>query len=417
MRKDRHHDAVIVGGGLAGLVTALSLAHYGARVALIDRESRTTRLEERFDGRTSAVAYANFRMMSRLGLGERLAPHAQPIRTIMITDGKVASLPGKGGAGPFWLQFLDTDLKGRPEGEPLGWMLENRHMRLALFEAIARHPGAIDVYDCSQVVSHTRAPSGVEVTLGDGQRLCGDLLIAADGVASGLAKAARIRRLEWSYGQSALVATIAHEKPHDAAAYEHFLPGGPFAILPLTEHRSSIVWTEKDQLARALHALDDHDFLNELNRRLGDFLGPLQLASPRWVYPLHLSMAEDFAAERLVLVGDAARKIHPIAGQGFNLGLKDAAALGQSIGEGLKAGLHAGDHEILARYQRWRRFDSVSLVASTDLFTRLYSNDIAPVRLARGLGMSALRALPVARNLFTRHAGAEIGDLPELLKA
>lgn len=410
------YDVAIVGGGLAGLATALALADAGARVAIIERQSKVTRLDTAFDGRTSAISYANFRMFDRLGVGSVMREGAEPIHRILITDGRPASRPGKDGPGAFWLSFLDQELTNRPDAEPLGWMLENRTMRAALIDALEAHD-AVTIHDEVSVTRHEVGGAVARLTLSHGEELVASLLVAADGAHSPLADAAGIRRLQWSYGQTALVVTVHHERPHNGIAHEYFLPSGPFAILPMTGQRASIVWTEKDTLAAALGRLDDTAYLAELTRRFGDFLGTLSLAAPRFAYPLGLSLAEELVADRLALVGDAARRIHPIAGQGFNLGLKDAAALADCVRDGLHAGLDAGDGEILARYQRWRRFDSVTMALATDVFTRLFSNDIGPVRLVRGLGMSALRHAAPARNFFTRTAGAETGDLPSLLRA
>jgi 2-octaprenyl-6-methoxyphenol hydroxylase len=241
--------------------------------------------------------------------------------------------------------------------------------------------------------------------------------VGAEGQTSLVREAMGVRVVGWDYPQSGLVATVAMEQPHQGVAHEYFLPSGPFAILPLTENRASLVWTERTAAAKAAMALDAETFEAEMRRRFGDFLGEVRVIGPRFSYPLGLRVADSFVASRAALLGDAARRIHPIAGQGFNLGLKDAAALADVLAEAHGVGLDVGGLDVLERYQRWRRFDSVMLAAATDLFNRLYSNDIPPVRFARDLGMAAVDRLPFARRLFTRDAGADLGELPSLLRA
>jgi len=270
----------------------------------------------------------------------------------------------------------------------------------------------------SDLVASVRfEPAHGVVLLKDGTELTGKLVIGAEGRKSLVRDAIGVRTVGWSYRQNGLVATVRHEKPHNGIAHEYFLPSGPFAILPLTGNRASLVWTERRAAAEAAIALGPEIFEAEVRRRFGDFLGEVHVEGPRFTYPLELRVAERFVAPRAALMGDAARRVHPIAGQGFNLGLKDAAALSDVLGEALHVGLDPGALDVLERYQTWRRFDSVALAAATDVFNRLYSNDLAPVRFARDLGMAAVNRLGVARRLFSRDAGADLGELPSLLRA
>ena len=408
-------DLLIIGGGLAGLATALACAHEGLSAIVIDAAPAQARLDAGFDGRASAIAYANFRMFDRLGVGPAMREEAQPIHSILVTDGRAPDGLRGGGPGPTFLHFNRRELDDREEGEPLGFMVENRHMRAVLLKAAAAHD-AITLIAPAKAAGFQFDPAGARVTLEDGRTLAAELIIAADGAGSAAREAAKIGVTGWGYGQDGIVATVAHERPHEGVAHECFLPGGPFAILPLTENRASLVWTEPTKAAGAAIALEPELFTAEVRRRFGDFLGAIEVLEPRWRYPLGLQIADRFVAERCALVGDAARRIHPIAGQGFNLGLKDGAALSETLGDAVRVGLSIGGADVLERYESWRRFDSVTLAVATDVFTRLYSNDVAPVRLMRDLGMAAVNQVPLARRLFTRHAGADLGELPRLLR-
>jgi len=408
-------DVVIVGGGMAGLAGALAIAHAGLDVAVIDALEPDTQVAPEFDGRASAIAYANFRMLNRLGVGARLTPDAQRIEQIVVSDGRAPDGLRRGGPGPAFLHFDRHELDDRPDGEPLGYMVENRHMRAALLAAVGEAE-RVHHRAPAMVASVAFEPGHGVVRLKDGTELTANLVIGAEGRMSLVRDAMGVRTVGWPYGQNGLVATVVHEKPHNGIAHEYFLPSGPFAILPLTGNRASLVWTERRRAAQAAIALGEEIFEAEVRRRFGDFLGEVRVEGPRFTYPLELRVAERFVAPRAALMGDAARRVHPIAGQGFNLGLKDAAALSDVLGEALHVGLDPGALDVLERYQTWRRFDSVALAAATDVFNRLYSNDFAPVRFARDLGMAAVNRLGVARKLFSRDAGADLGELPSLLR-
>jgi 2-octaprenyl-6-methoxyphenol hydroxylase len=267
-----------------------------------------------------------------------------------------------------------------------------------------------------QVAGVARGPAKVEIGLAGGGRILAPICVAADGRNSALRAAAGIKCVSWDYRQTGIVCTVAHERPHRGTAQERFLPAGPFAILPMTGNRSSLVWTERADLAPAILALAADEFLAELALRFGDHLGRLSVVGPRWSYPLSLHHAESYVDRRLVLVGDAAHGIHPIAGQGLNLGLRDVAALAEVLVDAGRLGLDLGQADVLERYQRWRRVDVLSLSAVTDLLNRLFSNDIAPVKLVRDLGLAAVNALPPLKRVFMRHAMGSTGTLPRLLQ-
>jgi 2-octaprenyl-6-methoxyphenol hydroxylase len=402
----KHADVVIAGGGLVGLPLGLALAQGGLKTIVADAAPVSRVLDPRFDGRVSALAYASVRMLKALGVWEGLAPDAQPIHEILVTDGK----PDQP-TSPFSLHFDAAEVGAAA----LGHIAENRHIRAALYAAVERAAN-LELLAPAAVKSATVDAGGAVVTLANGEEIRAALVIAADGRESPLRAEAGIGVIGWSYPQTGIVATVEHEKPHNGVAYEHFLPSGPFAILPMTGNRSSLVWTEAKAKAPALLALDEARFNEELARRFGGHLGKTRAAGPRWSYPLSFHLARDFVRPRLALAGDCAHGIHPIAGQGLNLGLKDAAALAEVLLDAGRLGQDIGTLDTLKRYERWRRFDSFTLAASTDALNRLFSNDIAPLRHLRDLGIGIVDAIGPARRFFMRHAGGDIGKLPRLMK-
>jgi 2-octaprenyl-6-methoxyphenol hydroxylase len=277
-------------------------------------------------------------------------------------------------------------------------------------------PSNLSLIAPTAVTQLENAPGGVIARLGNGTRIKAALAVAADGRDSKLRAEMGIGVIGWSYPQTGIVATVAHERPHNGVAYEHFLPSGPFAILPMTEIRSSLVWTEDKNKAPAMLALDAAGFDAEVARRFGPHLGATHVVGGRWSYPLSFHLARDFVRPRFALAGDCAHGIHPIAGQGLNLGLKDAAALAETLLDAARLGRDIGALDTLKRYERWRRFDSLALAASTDALNRLFSNDIAPLRHLRDLGLGIVDAVGPARRFFMRHAGGDVGKLPKLLK-
>ncbi len=413
MNKNFDADVLIGGGGLVGPTLALALDQIGLKVAVIDASRPQETLAPSFDGRAFAIAFASYRMWRALGMGEALDQVAQPIEKIMVTDGRLDRGGRGGGPSLLHLYFDRQELHGHDE--PLGLMLEARHVRLALDAAIKAKP-SIKMIQPMSVTALARDPAGVTATLSNGERLRAPLLVGADGRRSFVRQAVGIRTIGWNYPVTAIVATVQHQKPHGAVAHEYFLPDGPFAILPLKGERSNIVWAEKRKAADALLAMSEADFLIEMKRRFGDFLGELSLEGPRFGYPLSLQLAERMIDDRVALAGDSAHGIHPLAGQGLNLGLKDCAALAECIADGVGVGLDPGDVTILERYQRWRRFDNITMALGMEFFDKLFSNDIAPLRAVRGLGLAAVNAVGPARRFFMKYAGGAAGDLPKLLK-
>lgn len=399
-------DLVIIGGGLVGLSLASALGSVGFRVAVIDRDDPADQQDEGFDGRVSALALASCRMLDALGLWAPLRPDAEPIRDIRVTDGEA----------PVVLHFDHRELG---QG-PLGHIVENRALRRVLSDRVPAMDG-VDLFAPAMVEELAIGPDAVRIRLKDGRRLAAALVIGADGRASLVRRQAGIAQTRWAYGQTAIVTTVCHALPHEGVAEERFLPAGPFAILPLPDdeegrHRSSLVWTEREDRAPGFLALEADDFDREIARRFGDHLGPVHALGPRWRYPLELSLAECFIGPRLALVGDAAHTIHPIAGQGLNLGLRDAAALAECLAEGMRLGLDPGDATMLHAYQRWRRFDTVALAATTDLLNRLFSNGCGPIAGLRDLGLALANRIGPARRGFMREAMGLGGDLPRLLR-
>ncbi|MDO5621476.1 MAG: UbiH/UbiF/VisC/COQ6 family ubiquinone biosynthesis hydroxylase [Paracoccus sp. (in: a-proteobacteria)] len=399
-------DVIIAGGGLNGPALGLALAQAGLRVAIVDAQPARDRAGDAFDGRAYALALASQRLLAALGLWRDLAAKAQEIRKVQAEDGHAGS-----GPGPFGLHFDGAEI----EETRVGYMLEDRHLYRALLAAMQAAPGLTHIPE-TQVTGQETAPGGIRVTLSDGRSLTAALLVGADGRRSGVAERAGIRRTGWDYGQTALVAALDHELPHNGTAYQFFMPSGPLAILPLPENRSSIVWSVRRDEAAFIAALPDDAFLDTLRPRFGDFLGPITLAGPRFSYPLNLTLANSYIADRVALVGDAAHGVHPIAGQGLNLGLRDVAALAESVVDAHRRGEDIGFATTLDRYQGWRRFDATTLALGMDTVNRLFSNDNPLLRAARGLGMGMVDAIPPLRRRFMRQAaGLTLDPMPRLM--
>jgi len=399
-------EILIVGGGLNGPVLALALAASGIGSVVLDARPREEVADPDFDGRAYALAAGSRKLLAALGLWGGLAARAQPIAEIKISDGR----PGEG-AGPFFLHFHGQEID---EG-PMGHILEDRFLRAALLAAIDAEP-LVDYRPGARVSGQSVAPGGAAVTLADGEALRGALIVACDGRESAVARRAGIARRGRDYRQTSLVAAVAHERPHGGIAHQFFMPAGPLAILPLPGNRSSIVWTETSERAAAIAALDDAGSLAALRPRFGDFLGALRLEGVRFSYPIGLSLAERLTAPRVALVGDAAHGIHPLAGQGLNLGLRDVATLAEVLTAAARRGEDLGSPDVLARYARWRGFDVAALAAATDGLNRLFSNDNPLLRLGRGLGLGLVGRLPALRRALIGEAAGLSGDLPQLLR-
>lgn len=393
---------MIVGGGLNGPCLAIALAQAGIASTLIDAQTPDAFQDPGFDGRCYALAHSTMRMLAALGLWDELAGDAQPILGIKASDGRAGE-----GPSPHYLHFDHADLE---EG-PMGFIVEDRHLRARLWRGVAER---------SEITYHP----GTEVTgqepgsvaLSTGETLHGAVVIGADGRGSRTAMRAGIKRMAWGYGQTALVAALAHEMPHHGIAHQYFMPAGPLAILPLTGNRCSIVWSEKSEEAERILALPEAAFIDHLKPRFGSFLGEIRPAGRRYSYPLGLSLTERFVAPRVALVGDAAHGVHPIAGQGLNLGFRDVAALAQTLSEAKRRGEDLGSAAVLRRYQSWRRFDTAALAVATDSFNRLFSNDNPVLRAARDAGMGLINAMPPVKRAFMRQAAGLNGPLPRLLR-
>jgi len=399
-------DILIVGGGLNGPALALAMAQTAHSVTVIDALDVATRQDDGFDGRSYALALASQRLLAAIGIWDRISDTAQPMLEIKVTDGRAGE-----GPSPFWMHFDHAEIE---EG-PMGYMVEDRFLRRAFLEAMAADDRITHVSG-KTVVAQDVTANAASVTLDDGTRLTGRILVGSDGRRSGTAQRAGIKRTGWGYGQTALVCAVAHEKPHDGVAHQFFMPPGPLAILPLTGNRSSIVWSETDAEARRINALDDEAYLEVLRPRFGSFLGEISLAGKRFTYPLNLTLANSFVADRIALIGDAAHGVHPIAGQGLNAGLRDVAALAETLTLAARRGEDIGGVQVLQRYQQWRRFDTATLAVATDAFNRLFSNDNPLLRAARDVGMGVVNALPGLRRGFIREAAGLTGDLPKLMQ-
>jgi 2-octaprenyl-6-methoxyphenol hydroxylase len=395
-------DVLIVGGGFVGLALACGLADSAITSVVVEAGDPRAALTRSFDARASAIALTSRRLLNSIGVWPKLASRAAPMLEIRVSEDSSRL-------------FLHYDHREVGD-EPFGHMLENRVLRRALLERAEELP-ALRLLAPAATATLERREDGVEARLYDGTRIRAALVVAADGRGSRVRDEAGIRVTRWAYRQSAIVTTVEHERSHDFVAHEHFLPEGPFAILPLLpETRSSIVWTERAEVAPAIMTLDDNAFTVQLCRRFGGFLGDVRPVGRRFCYPLSLQYAAAASGRRLALVGDALHAMHPIAGQGLNMGLRDVAALIDVVADAAAAGGDPGSRAALARYERWRRFDNMLMLATTDALNRLFSNDFAPLRLARDIGLAAVDRAPPLKRFFMRHAMGMMGDLPRRMR-
>ena len=398
-------DLLILGGGLVGMALALTAAKKGLSSHVVDRADPAELTAEGFDGRASAISTASWNLFGNIGLSGTLEPHACPIASIAVTDGM---RPGR------------IDFQPGPQEGSLGRMFANRTLRLALFEAAGAEP-LIAWYPRAEVVHRERGEFAVTATLADGTRLEASLMVGAEGRNSPTREDAGIAVAKWDYRHRAIVTVLGHDKPHENVAWEIFYPAGPFALLPLLDtpegkHRSALVWTVAERDAAGVLALSDRAFTAEVEKKMHAFFGAVTVEGPRSSYPLGFHHTAKITAQRLALVGDAAHGIHPIAGQGLNLGLRDVGALVEVIAEGMRLGLDPGDAQLLARYERWRGLDSFMVALATDGLTRLFG---IPGRLPsaiRRFGMGVIQRTPALKHWFMDEARGVSGKLPELLK-
>lgn len=398
-------DLVILGGGLVGMTLALAAARKGISSHVVDRADPAELTAEGFDGRASAISTASWNLFENIGLAPLLAPHGCPIESIAVTD---AMKPGR------------IDFRPEPHEGSLGVMFANRQLRLALFEAAKGEP-LIDWHARSEVVERERGEFGVSATLADGRRLQGSLMIAAEGRNSPTREEAGIAVARWDYRHRAVITVLTHARPHEGVAWEIFYPAGPFALLPMLDkpdgsHRSALVWTVNERDAAGVLALSDRAFVAEVEKRMHGLYGAIAVDGPRSSYPLGFHHTAKITAKRLALVGDAAHGLHPIAGQGLNVGLRDVGALVEVIVDGKRLGLDPGDAQLLARYERWRGLDTFTVALATDGLTRLFG---VPGRLPsaiRRLGMGLVQRTPTLKQWFMNEARGVSGRLPELLR-
>ena len=399
-------DVLIAGGGFAGLTLAIALRQaLGPSFGVIVADPALGRSHDA-DERASAIVAAARRLFEAIGVWDAVAAQAQPILDMVVTDSRLADA-----TRPVFLTF-GGDIE---PGEQFAHMIENRHLVAAL-EDKARDCGVELLTGAVKETGGGEHPGRIVATLADGGTIAARLLVAADGARSTIRQAAGIATHGWNYGQSAIVINVAHERDHNGRAEEHFLPAGPFAILPLTGRRSSIVWTERTDEAQRIVALSDEEFHAELEQRFKLHLGELKVIGARRVHPLGFFVARSFIADRIALAGDAAHVIHPIAGQGLNMGLKDVAALAEVIVDAARLGLDPGSQNVLEQYQRWRRFDTMAMGFATDGLNRLFSNRSDVLRLARDVGLGMVERLPGLKRLFIREAAGLVGDVPKLLR-
>ncbi|WP_176084970.1 ubiquinone biosynthesis hydroxylase [Martelella sp. HB161492] len=397
-------DMIVVGGGYVGLSVAVAIKNAAPHLDVSLMEAAPEHVWEK-DQRASAIIAAAVSMLKTLGLWDEIREHAQPINDMIVTDSKTAD-PVR----PVFLTFADNSATSAPFAHMIPNVVMVRALRRAADDL------GIEIRHAASVTAFENEGGRAKITLADGETVETRLVVACDGVRSKLRDMAGIKTVRFDYGQSGIVTTIAHERPHNGRAEEHFLPAGPFAILPLTGNRSSLVWTERTADAERLVESDDLIFEAELERRFGHHLGPLTLAGGRRAFPLGLTLARAFIAPRLALAGDAAHGIHPISGQGLNLGFKDVAALAETIVEADRMGFDIGAMDTLERYQAWRRFDTVRMGMTTDVLNRLFSNDIGPVRLARDIGLGLVDRMPGLKRYFIEEAAGRASHaMPKLL--
>lgn len=403
---DDKRDLLILGGGLVGMTLALAAARSGLSSHVVDRADPAELTAEGFDGRASAISTASWNLFTNIGLAPALEPHGCPIESIAVTD-----------------QLKPGRIDFRPEAHEgsLGRMFANRTLRLALFEAAEIEP-LIAWHAKTEVIARERGEHGVSAMLADGRVVRAALMVGAEGRLSPTREGAGVKVAQWQYGHRAIIAGLVHEKPHDGVAWEIFYPTGPFALLPMRDgedgsHRSALVWTVDEKDAAGTLKLSDRAFLAEVEKRMGDVFGEIRSVGARSSFPLGFHHTARITERRLALVGDAAHGIHPIAGQGLNLGLRDVGALTEVLAEGVRLGLDPGDAQLLARYERWRGLDSFMVALATDGLTRLFGVPGRTASAVRRFGMAGVQRVPALKHWFMDEARGVSGDVPELMRA
>lgn len=385
----KNYDVIIVGAGLVGMSMALALARVGLNVSVIEKTNINTQFEPEFDGRVSAIALGSQRILNDIGAWEFMQAHAEPILDIRVTDG----------ATPFFLHYDHNEIGD----DPFGYIIENRYIRHGLHQAAARLKN-LTLVDNFTIKTLVQTAHNATITGINNETLQANLLIAADGKVSQARELAGIGVTTWDYGQTAIVCTIEHTLPHHGLAQERFFPVGPFAVLPMLNNKSSLVWVEPNDRVKLYLELSEEEFTQEIIQRVGGYLGDIKTIGRRFSYPLSLLHAKKYVAQRMAVIGDAAHGMHPIAGQGVNLGFRDVAVLAELISKQYSLGLDIGGEDILANYASLRNFDNVSMLAITDILNRLFSNNIIPLRAARDIGLWTIGKLPIVKKLFMQHA-------------
>ena len=402
---EKTYDIIIGGGGIIGSMMALALADQGLKIALIDVNPLSLKTELDFDGRAYALSLSTFKMLSILKLWEDLRLNVQPILDIKVSDGIAGH-----GASPLHMHFNSREM----ESGPIGFMVEDRFLRQALIAKLLSNK-TISTFFENKIVSQEVKPGYIKLELENRSTVVGKILIGADGRESMTAERSGIKRNFHNYKQTSLVCAVSHELDHFGEAHQFFMPGGPLAILPLIKGRSSIVWTEKSELAVQMSSLSEKDFLNQLQIRFGNFRGEIRLQGRRYAFPLALSIAKDIVSERVVLIGDAAHALHPIAGQGLNLGMRDVASLAETIIVALRRGEDIAAPDVLARYSSWREFDRLTLCGVTHSVNKFFSNHSLALRVVRGVGMAVINNAPTFQRCLMREASGLGSDLPSLM--
>lgn len=389
MPDTQNYDVIIAGAGMVGMSMAISLAKSGMNIAVVEKDNTIKQFEAEFDGRVSAIALGSKHILDNIGVWQFMSDHAEPIWDIRVTDG----------ATPFFLHYDHNEVGD----EPFGYIVENRHLRHALHQAASAHNN-IELVDNFSISNLAQTDYSATITGNNDRTLSARLVIAADGRISQIREMSGISVTTWSYEQTAIVTTIEHSLPHNGLALERFFPAGPFAVLPMTGNKSSLVWVEPNDRVRLYLELPQDEFVQEISERAGGYLGDIRTVGDRFSYPLSLLHAKKYTAGRVAVIGDAAHGMHPVAGQGVNLGFRDVAALTELVIRQYNSGLDIGGANMLANYDNLRKFDNISMLAITDLLNRLFSNNILPLRIARDVGLWTVGKLPIAKKLFMKHA-------------